>query len=148
MRLGVITRVSPWADGNRTRENVRGRQVVLKGRALLRREPPAVLPAMEMPHETALNVPGNPVSKDVVVHPAADVDRVDLHVAVVREHRAHVPRRGVDKVRPPQEKARLQRRDLSRSRHGTAGRDGWERGAVTASGAGTGAGCSALITSA
>ena len=137
--------VGPRLEGERD-EDVRGRQVVLERGALGGGEPaPALLP-VKVPHEAALPVPGDAVPKDVVVHPAADVDRVDLHVAVVREHRSDVGGRGIDEVRPPQEKAGLQLRDLSRARHGLAGRVGTARGGGPASGAAIAGGRSALIT--
>ena len=79
------------------------------------------------------------------MHPPADVDRVDLDVAVVRDHRRRcpAPRESIRCARL-QEAARLERGDLPCAGHGAAeGRVGWACGVGVAGrrGRGCGAGC-------
>ncbi len=109
-------------------------------------KPVITLPAVQVAHEAIFPVMGHPVSQDVVVHPAADVDRVDLDVAVVRDCLANSWRLGVKQVGAAQEPARLRPRGLARVGHGPAGRVGWDLGAGPAAGAWTAGGCSDRIS--
>ena len=61
---------------------------MLESGAVRRRKRCAV--AVEMAHEIALAVAGHAVAQDKIVHAPADVDRVDLHVAVISEGRGDV----------------------------------------------------------
>jgi hypothetical protein len=61
---------------------------VLEGHAGLGRVRTVV--AVQVPHEVALAIARHAGAQDEVVHATADVDGVDLHVAVVRERGAYV----------------------------------------------------------
>jgi hypothetical protein len=69
------------------------RQMVLEAGALVRREDGAV--AMEMLHQAANLIVLDAVAQDQVMHAAADIDGIDLDVAVMRERCAGVRERGV-----------------------------------------------------
>jgi hypothetical protein len=104
--------------------------MVLECGALLPVKAGSQLVPVEVAHEVTLPVARDAVAQDVVVHPAADVDRVDLDVAVVLKRRPDPGRRGVDKVGAPQEATRLPGRDLDGPVRGpAAGRAGGDLGA-------------------
>ena len=50
---------------------------------------------MQMTHQVTLPVAGHAVAQDEVVHASADIDRVDLDIAVVAEGGAEAGGRGV-----------------------------------------------------
>jgi len=81
------------------------------------------------------------------VHPAADVDGVDLDIAVVGNRSGHARRPFIKEMSAPQEPARLGARGLYHVCHGFEGRVGWDLDAGPAAGttAGTWAMWSALI---
>ena len=45
--------------------------------------------AVQVPHQVSFAVAGNPVTKDQIMHPPADVDGIDLDVTKVRERRSN-----------------------------------------------------------
>jgi hypothetical protein len=55
-----------------------------------------------MTHEVAFTVTANAVAQNEIVHAPADVDRIDLDVAMVGEGRRDVGRGFVEKQRPTQ----------------------------------------------
>ena len=109
--------------------------MVLERGALPRLQPSGRTRAVEVAHEPPLRVALDPVAKDVVVHPPAHVDGVDLDVAVVGQRGRDVGQPGVEVVHPPQETAGVLGGDLPRPRHGPAGRVGWDLAAGTGAGA-------------
>lgn len=111
---------------------------MLKGGAQAGRDATRLF-AVEVAHKAALLVTLDPVPEDVVVHAAADIDRVDLDVAVVGKRIAHVRRLAIHEVRPPQERAGPVRRDLSGRVHVPgAGRVGRECAGAADAGAAEG----------
>ena len=64
--------------------------------------------------QITLAVAGDAIAQDQVVHPAADIERVDLHVAEVGEGRRHVGPRRVEQERPTEKSAGGQAGDLER----------------------------------
>jgi len=91
--------------------------------------------AVEVAHEPPLRVALDTVAQDVVVHPPAHVDGVDLDVAVVGQRGRDIGKLGVEVVHPPQEPAGVGRGQFPRAGHGPEGRVGW----ALAAGAGAGA---------
>jgi hypothetical protein len=85
---------------------------MLEGHAPLAVEGGAV--AVEVAHEVALAVARHAVAEDEVVHAAAHVDRVDLHVGVVREGGGDVGRGGVEEHRAAVEAAGVGGGDVAR----------------------------------
>ena len=72
---------------------------------------------MQVAHEIALAVAGHAVTQDVIVHPPADIQRIDLDVAVMGERRADVGVRRVEPERAAQEAAGGERGDVKRGKH-------------------------------
>ena len=68
--------------------------------------------AVEVAHEAALAVALHAMPQDQVVHASADIDRINLDVAVVGERGADVRDGGVEQQRAPQETPRGQRGDF------------------------------------
>lgn len=91
--------------------------------------------AVEVPHKAPLRIAAHSVTQDMVVHPAADVYRVDLDVTVVRKRGADIFSRPVDQVGAPQETARFGPGNGPDPGHGV-GRVGCERAAGAAAGPG------------
>ncbi len=50
---------------------------------------------MQVSHEVAFVITGDAVAGDEIMHPAADVDGIDLHVTVVGKDRGDIGRRGI-----------------------------------------------------
>ena len=73
-------------------QDVGVRQMVLKREALAGGQ--QLFVAVQMAHEVAFTMPGHAVAEDVVVHAAADIDRIDLHKTELIEYRSDV-RRGL-----------------------------------------------------
>ncbi|MEY3773801.1 MAG: hypothetical protein RLZZ129_581 [Verrucomicrobiota bacterium] len=70
---------------------------------------------VDVAHEVALAVAGDAVAEDEVVHAAADVDRINLHEAVVREGGGDIGGRGIQQQRPAHEAAGVGGGNLERS---------------------------------
>ena len=63
---------------------------------------------MQVTAEIALPITGHPVAQDKVLHPAANIDGIDLYEAMVSNCLADARRRSVQENGPPMETARLQ----------------------------------------
>jgi hypothetical protein len=72
--------------------------VVLEGRPGFGGQSAAV--AMQMAHQTALDVICHPVAEDQIMHAATDVDRVNLDVTVVGEGGGYVGHRRIEQQEP------------------------------------------------
>lgn len=75
--------------------------------------------------QCALAVVRDTVAQNEVVHAAADVDRVDLHVAVMGEGGGDVRRGGVEQQRAAHEATGVSGPEAER---GHSRRDDWQRG--------------------
>ena len=85
---------------------------MFEGAAFGRRE--RRLRPVDISQQVALAVTRDPVAQDEIMHAPADVDRVDLHVAVVGEGGAHVGHGSVEQQRPAHKTAGGQGGDLER----------------------------------
>ena len=54
---------------------------------------------MQVAHEVALAITGDAIAEDEIVHPATDVDWVDLNEAMVSEYSREAGRRGIEEKR-------------------------------------------------
>ena len=62
---------------------------------------------MEKPNEITFAIPGHAVAKNQVLHPAADVNRVELNETQMRKRRGDTRRRSVEQQRAPVKAARI-----------------------------------------
>jgi hypothetical protein len=60
---------------------------------------------VQVPHQFAFAIAVDAIAEDEVVHPAADIDRVDLNVTQVSQGGRHIRRRGVEEQGPAEETA-------------------------------------------
>lgn len=105
----------PRFEGKR-HEHLRFRHVVLERRACRRRQRRTA--PVQVPHEIAFAVAAHAVPQDVIVHPAADVERIDLDVAVVGQRRREASVRRIKAVCAPEKTTSGERCDVKRGRHG------------------------------
>jgi hypothetical protein len=77
-------------------------------------------------------IAGHAVAKDQVMHSAADIDGIDLHIAEVQEGLADRGRRLVEQERLPQKAAGGLRGDADGGRHGGKCMDSAGRGQARA----------------
>jgi hypothetical protein len=92
-------------------QNVRVGNVVLEGTALPGREGISI--AVKVSHQVAFAVAGHAMTKDQVVHASTDIDRIDLHVAVVSERGANIADGSVEQQLASQEATGCGAGDLS-----------------------------------
>src|SRR5436190_24294480 len=100
--------------------------MMLEGQTLVRREP-AGLRTVQMAKEIAFPIIGHSVAKNKVLHPATDINGVQLDETMVGERRRKVRRRPIQEKRAAMKAPGIQRRELKRVRHdsdvkGTRGR--------------------------
>ena len=95
-------------------EDVGVGQVMFEGEALVGGE--RIFVAVQMPHEFAFAVARHTVAENVIVHASADVDRVNLHVPVMRENRGDVGDGLVEENGAPMKTPGQCKRDVKRSR--------------------------------
>jgi len=90
--------------------------MVLEGAALGSRQRACGVP-VQVAHEAALAISGDAVAEDEVVHPATDVDWVDLNEPVVSECSREAGRRGIEEKRATVKAAGVERRKTEYSGH-------------------------------
>jgi hypothetical protein len=61
--------------------------------------------AVQVPHQITFAVTGDAIAKDKIVHPTADINRIDLNVAVMDERGANFANWFVEEQRAPHEAA-------------------------------------------
>ena len=73
---------------------------------------------MEKPDKIPFAIPGHTVAKNQVLHPAADVNGVELNETQMRERRGNTRRRGVEQQGAPVKTARIGGRQTKHFGHG------------------------------
>src|SRR5688500_7479374 len=77
-----------------------------------------VLLAVQEAHEVAFTIAENSIAQNQVVHRPADIERINLHVAVMVECGGDRRMRGLERVRASEEQARGPRTDNKRRGRG------------------------------
>lgn len=108
-RAGALGATGHGREEMRPRSEGKGGEVAGEGMMMLERRTRGGgenrIIAMQVAHEVAFTVAGHAVAQDEIVHAAADVDRIDLHIAEMRDHAGDGAGGRIDQRGPAQEAA-------------------------------------------
>src|SRR5437879_1854876 len=106
-----------WPGSERQRsENIASGQMMLEGCALGSRQW-AGDGTMKVANEVALAIPGDAISEDEIMHPATDVDGVNLDKTEVSERSPDTERRRAEQDSPAVKAASVEWRKTEDGRH-------------------------------